>query len=121
MMNFIRYIFLSFCIYIISYLIVKKQERLYYKFFYYFKAFVSIDNGAKMIIHKLNKGKFWLRIFYCKSKQGAMNRKVNHKHSRSGPSKQSDFNNKIKHGDKLLSFSIYMILYFLLEVKLKVC
>lgn len=80
-----------------------------YEILYYLKAFVSVNNGAEVIIHKLNKGKVRQRLLYCKSKQGVMNRKVNHKHSRSSPDKQSNFNNKIEHGGKPLSFSVYII------------
>ena len=79
------------------------------KILYYPKTFISVNNGAEMIIHKFNKGKIRQRLLYCKSKQGVMNRKVNHKHSRSSPDKQSNFNNKIEHGSKPLSFSVYII------------
>ena len=84
------------------------------------EAFSGVDNGAEMEIEEIAKRHG--ENFLVSLPSGGKGNKPKSKHEQGGskPNGKRDLKNEL-HGVNLLSFSIYMILYFLLEVKLNVC
>jgi hypothetical protein len=79
-----------------------------------------MDDGAEMKVEKRAKRHGENFLVSLPSSEKSNKPKSKHEQGGSKPNGKCDLKNEF-HGVNLLSFSIYMILYFLLEVKLNVC
>lgn len=84
------------------------------------EAFGGVDDGAKMKIEEIAKRHGENFLISLPSGEKSNKPKSKHEQGGSKPNGKRDLKNEF-HGVNLLSFSVYMILHFLLEVKLNVC